>query len=190
MKKRRIRRFHCSECWRRFVGADLFSYPAKVMDEDVRRVKRRAMSEIGLLKATHYQHESWAVVLRRDPCVYCASSSDTVEHVDPRGSRSIATNGVGACRSCNWERGAAPLLSYLMWRASGGSESFREWSWRVNSIGIRQSQLLKARKRLTRKTIAAQPEDSTVAQRHTGAVFPRALVGRVGCIRAKGCSDV
>lgn len=87
-----------------------------------------------------WDDEVWARVLRRDPCTYCGDASDSVEHVDPRGPRSTVKNGVGACRSCNHERGAVPLLFYLVWRATDRAESFKRWNWRMNSAAIRKMQ--------------------------------------------------
>ncbi len=63
----------------------------------------------------------WRVVLKRDPCVYCYGASDTVEHVRPRANRKHRgmeelDNIVGACRHCNQDKGAMPLLIFLALR--------------------------------------------------------------------------
>lgn len=105
---------------------------------------------------TLWHDEMWSPILRRDPCVYCHAPSDSIEHVDPRGSRSAVKNGVGACRACNHERGSAPLLVYLMWRLTDRAESFSRWNWRQYPLAIQRHQLLakanaKAR-RLLRKS--------------------------------------
>lgn len=90
---------------------------------------------------TLYHNDMWAKVLRRDPCVYCGERTPgTVEHVDPRGSRSVVSNGVGACRACNNERGSVPVLFYLLWRSTDRSEIFRRWNFRLFGAHICQRQ--------------------------------------------------
>lgn len=105
---------------------------------------------------TLWHSEEWAQVLRRDPCVYCGGPSGTVEHVDPRGSRGTVLNGVGACRSCNNERGSAPMLTYLMWRVTDRAESFSRWNWRLHPQAIQKNQL-KAKE--ARRLAKATPEE-------------------------------
>lgn len=97
---------------------------------------------------TLWDETTWAVILRRDPCSYCHGKSTSVEHVDPRGSRSTVSNGVGACIGCNNERGSVPLLFYLVWRATDRSESFKRWNWRLHPDRVRQSQEFKWRNKI------------------------------------------
>lgn len=111
---------------------------------------------------TLWHNDVWVAILRRDPCTYCGLPSDSVEHVDPRGSRSPIVNGVGACRSCNSERGSAPLLVYLMWRMTDRSLSFPRWNWQQHPRAIRESQRLgkaaKKAEKLARRILKPEPQ--------------------------------
>lgn len=62
---------------------------------------------------------AWANILRNDPCCYCGDvGQGTLEHVVPDASYGVQTNTVvnvvGACSECNNQRGAAPILTFLM----------------------------------------------------------------------------
>src|SRR3990167_8570091 len=64
----------------------------------------------------------WRHIVSRDPCVYCNSSSNTVEHVHPAFLRSgdrrryYDEHIVGACQSCNADKGGMSVLLYLVLR--------------------------------------------------------------------------
>lgn len=53
-----------------------------------------------------------------DPCVYCGSPSESVDHVDPvaAGGKSQWENLAPACMTCNSSKGAKSLLEFLMYR--------------------------------------------------------------------------
>jgi len=90
---------------------------------------------LALLKTL--QKDSWVVIVKRDPCVYCGrmphelpgghgkkyrkgdATLMTVEHVIPRSAPDHLRphgwqNLVGACWNCNHERGDVPLLHFLL----------------------------------------------------------------------------
>lgn len=62
--------------------------------------------------------ESWRRVLRRDPCFYCGGPGGTVDHIVPLSRRGPDTpaNLTGACKACNTEKLATPLLLFLIAR--------------------------------------------------------------------------
>lgn len=59
---------------------------------------------------------AWDRVLLADPCAYCGSTSQHIEHVHPRalGGKDNDENKVGACASCNQRKRAHPLLTFLL----------------------------------------------------------------------------
>jgi hypothetical protein len=72
--------------------------------------------------------ESWAEIVRRDPCSYCGSTAEpTVEHIRPgRTKRHTGwENEVCACRACNNKRGNIPLLEFLWMRHTGQHPTLR-----------------------------------------------------------------
>lgn len=58
----------------------------------------------------------FADVLRRDPCSYCGSQNEHIDHIDPisRGGESVWQNLTSACQSCNNKKIAKPLLIFLL----------------------------------------------------------------------------
>lgn len=64
----------------------------------------------------------WDTHLRQEPCVYCGRTLGfdkmTIEHVIPRSRGGIdsSRNKVGCCGPCNRNRGAKPLLHFLLQR--------------------------------------------------------------------------
>lgn len=62
-------------------------------------------------------HPGFKQALLNDPCVYCGESSETMEHVVPQSAGGKAANNlVGACLTCNNERGSKPFLLWMMER--------------------------------------------------------------------------
>ena len=70
----------------------------------------------------------WRPLVLRDPCVYCvlfpmllrADQPRTLEHIQPLSAEGKDgwRNLIGACQTCNHERGSMPLLQYLIYRQS------------------------------------------------------------------------
>lgn len=60
-------------------------------------------------------------LIERDPCVYCGSPSESIDHIDPvaAGGDSDWDNLASACLTCNSSKGAKLLLRFLMYRHSG-----------------------------------------------------------------------
>lgn len=59
-------------------------------------------------------------VILNDPCAYCGGPTTTVDHIVPvsRGGDGEWDNIAPACKSCNSEKHARPLLSFLLRRVS------------------------------------------------------------------------
>lgn len=53
------------------------------------------------------RYETWARVLRRDPCAYCGARGGTVDHIVPGHAAEwdVPENLTGACQSCNGTKG-------------------------------------------------------------------------------------
>lgn len=84
------------------------------------RFKREGILAKGILQGTQYVYQR----VDADPCVYCGGASDSDEHVTPRklgGGR--LNNIVRACQGCNRERGATPLLRFLLERSRRDGQS-------------------------------------------------------------------
>lgn len=74
---------------------------------------RRRKYRLGL--ATTETRE-WARTILADPCAYCGSPTEQIDHVVPisRGGDHDWTNLIGACESCNRHKHANSLLQFLM----------------------------------------------------------------------------
>lgn len=61
---------------------------------------------------------AWVRVLWRDPCAYCGGPGGTVDHITAVycGGRAEPSNLTGACPRCNLDKGAMPLLGFLLAR--------------------------------------------------------------------------
>ncbi len=73
-------------------------------------------------------------ILRSDPCSYCGlPGPSTIDHVMPksRGGKDYWENFSSACKHCNMDKAAMPLLMYLMRRDEPRRRAARE-----NSIKI------------------------------------------------------
>jgi 5-methylcytosine-specific restriction endonuclease McrA len=57
----------------------------------------------------------YGVVLLRDPCSYCGTPAEQIDHIVPvsRGGSSDWDNLTAACGGCNQEKRDKPLLHYL-----------------------------------------------------------------------------
>jgi hypothetical protein len=62
----------------------------------------------------------WIAVVRQDPCSYCESRADTVDHVEPRSRTADGLGGAhswlnyaGACARCNHAKAADSLIAFL-----------------------------------------------------------------------------
>lgn len=58
----------------------------------------------------------FACVVVADPCSYCGGEGGTLDHIDPLvfGGPHDPTNFTSACHSCNSQKGAKSLLSFLL----------------------------------------------------------------------------
>jgi hypothetical protein len=73
-------------------------------------------------------YASWQSILRADPCCWCGGPGGTLEHVWPKGQRSMARryglvgpqsptlHTVGACEECNSARGGRSVLTFMLVR--------------------------------------------------------------------------
>jgi 5-methylcytosine-specific restriction endonuclease McrA len=59
---------------------------------------------------------SYRMALRHDPCAYCGSASETIDHIEAQGEggRNHWSNLTGACGNCNQRKGTRPLLGFLL----------------------------------------------------------------------------
>lgn len=59
-------------------------------------------------------HE-WARILRNDPCAYCGSPVEAIDHIHPvaLGGEHRWSNLTGACHDCNRRKSAKTLLAFL-----------------------------------------------------------------------------
>ena len=65
-------------------------------------------------------HEpQWRRILLRDPCVYCGAPATGLDHIHPRkfGGTDAWRNRAPACATCDGEKDAELLLSYLLRRS-------------------------------------------------------------------------
>lgn len=62
----------------------------------------------------------YARVLKEDPCAYCASVTESIDHVSPLvdGGLDHWTNLAPSCMDCNRRKHSMPLLSFLLAQAS------------------------------------------------------------------------
>lgn len=63
-------------------------------------------------------HARWRRILFSDPCPYCGSPVETIDHIlaRARGGTDHWTNVTGACRACNRAKRDLPLLVFVMRR--------------------------------------------------------------------------
>lgn len=63
----------------------------------------------------------WRSSLMHDPCVYCGGRSETIDHIVPlaRNGPDRWENKAPACRTCNIEKSAHPLLLFVHARHHG-----------------------------------------------------------------------
>lgn len=61
----------------------------------------------------------YAAIVHLDPCVYCGSPSNEIEHIVPlsRGGQHASSNIAAACRSCNAKKYNKSLLMFLLERS-------------------------------------------------------------------------
>jgi 5-methylcytosine-specific restriction endonuclease McrA len=61
---------------------------------------------------------NYGVCLRYDPCAYCGTPAETIDHVDPkrRGGTSDWWNLTATCRDCNKFKYTDSLLIFLLHR--------------------------------------------------------------------------
>ena len=83
-----------------------------------------------------YCRAIWRRALFADPCPYCGGAVENVDHVWPvaLGGGNHWTNITGACVACNSEKGATPLLHWLIRRAEA-----RELASRLGAIKTSRS---------------------------------------------------
>jgi 5-methylcytosine-specific restriction endonuclease McrA len=85
-----------------------------VSNERKRHLKHRRRAALARLPAEDLR--DWVSVLLADPCAYCGSSADTVDHIDPiDGGKSghVYSNLSTACRACNSAKRNSSLLVFL-----------------------------------------------------------------------------
>ena len=61
-------------------------------------------------------HKSFKRSLRNDPCSYCPSRADSVDHIVPQAKRGENRhhNYAGACQRCNSRKADRNLLEFLL----------------------------------------------------------------------------
>jgi 5-methylcytosine-specific restriction endonuclease McrA len=83
--------------------------------ECARQTVRRAKQRRRGMTATDLEYAS---VLYSDPCSYCGAPAAHVDHIEPiaAGGARGWTNLTSACASCNHQKSARPLLTFLLSR--------------------------------------------------------------------------
>jgi 5-methylcytosine-specific restriction endonuclease McrA len=88
-------------------------------------------------EAKPYDLVAYRRAVRRDPCVYCGSPGQALDHVVPRshGGLDDWTNRASACHACNGGKMQTPLLVFLAWKRA--RDDFEPWRQIVASIHTR-----------------------------------------------------
>jgi 5-methylcytosine-specific restriction endonuclease McrA len=88
-------------------------YPDRARDLWRRMAHRRA----GDLTSETQEYDT---ILRGDPCCYCGAPTKEVDHIVPlaSGGDGAWDNLTAACRHCNRSKHGAPLLHFLLRRAT------------------------------------------------------------------------
>lgn len=83
--------------------------------EHVQAYKREAYRR-RRTETVNVETREMVAVLRRDPCVYCGDTADTIDHIHPvsLGGGLQWDNLAPACRACNSGKKDRPLLQYLL----------------------------------------------------------------------------
>jgi 5-methylcytosine-specific restriction endonuclease McrA len=97
------------------TNAQTAAWRARHPDQWRNIVRRRAERRANAVGANPVLDDLYANILRGDPCAYCGSAGDAIDHVVP-----LAAGGAGdwhnltaACRSCNSSKHASPLFPWL-----------------------------------------------------------------------------
>lgn len=74
------------------------------------------------MSGRHHLDESWASIIRKDPCSFCGRPrAGTVDHIVPKargGPKGHApNNSTAACPQCNTDRGTVSVLAFLAFHA-------------------------------------------------------------------------
>lgn len=110
------------------LGEDVFAIGAALQGACRYPLECRVFAEFvavyNLLLPAHLEPATegvspWREVLYRDPCVYCGGRATAIDHIVPRarGGEDAVGNLASACRSCNSQKHATPLLHFLLARA-------------------------------------------------------------------------
>lgn len=105
----------------------------------------------GFVARTHrWSTQSWQQALRRDPCVFCGSQSESLDHIRPyaKMGRHGWENRAPACRQCNQEKGTLGLIEYLIHRRNGAMPPANERQERRFPLIPRQYQMRPLRTRI------------------------------------------
>ncbi len=59
---------------------------------------------------------AYLLALRADPCAFCGTPSEALDHIDPAYSGGLDdwSNRAGICRACNSSKGTRELLMHLL----------------------------------------------------------------------------
>ncbi|GGM04843.1 hypothetical protein GCM10010099_21190 [Streptomyces cinereus] len=96
--------------------------------EKVRAWRQRRGARIRATSLTDRQETiSYRELIVNDPCVYCGSQCEAVDHIQPvaLGGADNWENLAPVCVSCNSSKQAKDLLHYLLYRIGGGADGKR-----------------------------------------------------------------
>jgi 5-methylcytosine-specific restriction endonuclease McrA len=61
-------------------------------------------------------YKAYKLALRNDPCFYCSTPSEGLDHITPqsKGGANNYTNVIGACSPCNSRKADRTLLEFML----------------------------------------------------------------------------
>ena len=82
------------------------------------RVRYRTRKSASMTSDDKAESLEYRRSIASDRCVYCGSAAETVDHIQPLklGGTDHACNLAPSCGSCNFSKGAKPLLQFLLYR--------------------------------------------------------------------------
>ncbi len=109
--KNRERVLDKNEQWRKENLAVHNSYNLTSRKKAARRARRGVISRSHTIEVAQYLE-----ILHNDPCCYCGSRSEHIDHIDPisRGGSGDWDNLTASCGSCNRKKHDSSLLSWML----------------------------------------------------------------------------